>query len=260
MRLSPHLLFIRGTGVIKPCSFGVASKRPHITRLAAPRHIVGFGTVGRRRTPKASSLDDSKRRSRSKYDNIPDLNEQYIAELAWVERNYGPKSLLGKDIAKEAQKSILADDSRLGTDTSLNTHHDVTTANTGTERSVNLSSYIKVRQRLLGDTLFVGALGLCATWTVGQIRDVASFAVGIFAAVAYVWLLSRSVDRMAESARQFGRGGGDPLQAARVALFAVLIIGTARNADQFSVVSVILGFLSYKVATILPLLTGEAFE
>lgn len=255
MHPAPHLLFIPGAGVIKHCSSVVASKRFHIESLAARGRTVGFGTVRRRWTPKASSLDDSKRRSRSKYDNIPDFNERYIAELAWVERNYGPKSLLGKDIAKEAQKSILADDSRSRTNTP-----PATVANTGTKVSVNLTGYIKVRQRLLGDTLFVGALGLCATWAVGQMRDVASFAVGIFAAVVYVWLLSRSVDRMAESARQFGRGGGDPLQAARVALFAILIIGTARNVDQFSVVSVILGFLSYKVATLLPLLTGEAFQ
>lgn len=252
-----HLLFAKPTGPLTARSCVAAVNRSNVERLAVRQRFKTSPCVQTRLTPTASSLDDSKKRARSKYDNIPDLNEQYIAELAWVERNYGPKSLRGKDVAKEAQKSILADSSRFrpSSNPSANAPNSV-----GSPKNSDLGSYIKVRQRLLSDTLFVGVLGLCATWTVGQFRDVVSFAVGIGAAIIYVWLLSRSVDRMAETARETGRGGGDPLQAARVALFAILIIATARNADRFSVVSVILGFLTFKAASILPLLTGEAFE
>lgn len=259
MRTSAHLLFAPSVGVPTNHLLVVAPDRLNIDRLAVRQRRATTVSAKRRLTPTASSLEDSKRRARSNYDNIPDLNEQYIAELAWVERNYGPKSLRGKDVAKEAQKSILADSSRSASSL-RNQRTSVATGNTENEVVADLGSYIDVRQRLFGDTLFVGALGLCTTWAVGEMRDVVSFAVGIGAALVYIWLLSRSVDRMAETARQTGRGGGDPLQAARVALFAILIIGTARNADRFSVVSVILGFLSYKAATILPLLTGEAFE
>lgn len=210
-----------------------------------------------RQSPQASSLEDSKRRARSKYDNIPDLNEQYIAELGWIERKYGPDRLGGKNLLREAQNSIIVKDNG---SIKRGAGSDGKDPQNELQVKPDLSEYQTVRNRLLGDTLFVGALGICTTWTVGDLRDVTSFALGVVVAIAYVSLLARSVERMADAARETGRAMGDPLQAARVGLFVVTVIGAARNANRFSVLAVILGFLTYKIASLLPLLTGEAFE
>lgn len=206
---------------------------------------------------RASSLEDSKRRARSKYDNIPDLNEQYIAELGWIERKYGRERLGGKDLMQEAQKSITFDERRRGHQIKDGAEDESQLNKTG---RADLTGYRTIRNRLLGDTAFVGGLGLCASWAIGDIRDVTSFALGVGSALVYVILLSRSVDRIADAAREIGQPAADPLQPARVGLLAVTVIGAARNADRFSVLAVILGFLTYKMASLLPLLTGEAYE
>lgn len=224
-------------------------------RVHAPR--------GCSRTIRASSLEDSKRRARSKYDNIPDINEQYIAELGWVERKYGAKRLNNKSVLKEAQGSIVRNDTRAAPKRPNSTSQaNDTDASVASDQNgpPDLNSYKTVRTRLVSDTLLVGALGMCAAWWLGDLRDVRSFGVGVGVAVGYVALLARSVDRMAAAARESGGGGGDGLQGARLVLLAGAVIGSARNTELFSVVMVILGFLSYKVASLIPLLTGEAFE
>lgn len=210
---------------------------------------------------RASSLDDAKRNARSSYDNIPDLNERYIAELGWIERKYGAKKLGNKNIIQEAQRSISIESGRPSNQsTTAQSAVAESTADQDGNFVSDLGTYLNIRNRLLADTLFVSALGICGAWFVGDLRDVTSFALGTASAVAYVWMLARSVDRMAEAAKQNGFGAVDPLQAARVALLAITVVGSAKHTDRFSVVAVILGFLSYKVATLLPLLTGEEFE
>lgn len=226
------------------------------------------GRIHRRQITRASSLDDSKKRAKSSYDNIRDLNEQYLAELAWVERNYGRERLGDKDLITEAQNNIIVRDgkkrssTKAGRNETTETSADDTTS-MGGEKKSDMSGYIKMRNRLIGDTAFVGALGLCSTWLISDdLKNVFSFALGVAVAIAYVTLLARSVDRMADAARVSGgsSGAADPLQAARVGLLAVSVIGAAKNADRFSVLGVILGFLTYKLATLIPLITGEAFE
>lgn len=271
-----HLLFA-SPSVLTASSFARASTQCEVETFVARRcarhhvhqhqHIAP--TKATRTTTRASSLDESKRRARSSYDNIPDLNQQYISELGWVERKYGPKGLKGKDILKEAQRNISVESGRpVSKPKAANqtewadaqgSSTDITAATTDTSE-LDLSGYEHIRKRLLGDTLFVGALGLCGVWAMGEVRDVASFAFGVGVGVAYVWLLSRSVDRMSDAARSTGAAMGDPLQAARVALVALAVVGAARNSDRFSVLAVILGFLTYKIASVLPLVTGEAYE
>lgn len=222
-----------------------------------------------RHTIRASSLEDSKKRAKSSYDNIRDLNEQYLAELAWIERNYGREHLGDKDLITEAQNSIIVRDGKRRTsakasqnETAKTNADDTTSTMTGPQNS-DMSGYIKMRNRLIGDTAFVGALGLCSTWLISDdLKNVVSFALGVAIAIAYVTLLARSVDRMADASRDSGgsSGAADPLQAARIGLLAVSVIGAGKNADRFSVLGVILGFLTYKLATLIPLITGEAFE
>lgn len=203
----------------------------------------------------ANSLEDSKRRAKSKYDNIPDLNQQYLAELNWIERKYGRDRLKSKNPVKEAQKSILYTPSGKRTATS-----SASSTETSATPQPDLSQYNQLRNQLVSNTIFLGAIGLCIAWSLGTIREVQSFGVGLFGSVAYVYLLSRSVDRLADAARETGQPTWDALQAARIAIMVLLVVGSARNADKLSVVPVLLGFFTHKIATLVPLLTGEAFE
>lgn len=210
----------------------------------------------RRRTISANSLEESKRRAKSQYDNILDLNQQYIAELSWVERKYG-RQRLKKDIVKEAQKSILRPD---GAFRPRQPAVSKPLAENEEAEDVDLSQYSTIRDQVFANTAFVGALGICVAWGFGSVKDVQSFAVGLLGAFAYVYLLSRSVDRLAETARETGGPAADALQPARIAILLLLVIVSAKNSDNLSVLPVLFGFFSYKLATLIPLLTGEAFE
>lgn len=232
-----------------------ALSMPH---APSPSHFPIYGPAQSRIIISANSLEDSKRRAKSKYDNIPDINQQYLAELNWIERKYGPDRLKNKDVVKEAQKSILYTAARKKTALPIVPPTEESEAPSPSQ--ADLSQYKRLRNQLLGNTLFLGAIGLCVAWSFGSMKEVESFAVGLLGSVCYVYLLSRSVDRLADAARETGRQSWDSLQAARIAILVLLVVGSARNADKLSVVPVLLGFFTYKVATVTPLLTGEAFE
>lgn len=236
------------------------SERLNATTFHVPSRPARYSTrsaPARRCTISANSLEESKRRARSQYDNIPDLNQQYISELGWVERKYG-RQRAKKDIAKEAQKSILRPDGP--TAPPQRPSIEPTIAKEGDNTEADLSQYNTIRNQLLANTVFAGALGICLAWGFGSLKEVQSFAVGFLGSVAYVYLLSRSVDRMADAARETGLSAGDALQPARVAILVVLVIASAKNSDKLSVLPVLFGFFTYKVGTLIPLLTGEAFE
>lgn len=218
--------------------------------------------VGRREIIRAGSLEDSKKNARSQYDNIPDLNQQYLRELGWVEQKYGPKGAGDKRVSDEAKRSILASDGRPGVRRKSLVEDGMNGTDDGGEVEMDLSGYGALRARLLGDTVTVGVLGFCAAWGFGSQRDAVSFGLGTMTGLGYVWLLARGVDRLTTGARESGgqSGAGDGLQAARVGLLAAVVVGAAKRTEEFSVVMVVLGFLSYKVASLLPLVTGEAFE
>ncbi|KAI0564237.1 ATP synthase protein [Gracilaria domingensis] len=148
-----------------------------------PRTVRSQTNRGRsRQTVRANSLEDSKRRAKSQYDNIPDLNQQYLAELSWAERKYGPQRI-SKDIAKEAQGSILRSD-RQSTSKRSDATKKAEVDRAGGDSEADLTQYKALRNKLLGDTLFVGALGLCAIWAFGGMKDVQSFAVGLGGSIA----------------------------------------------------------------------------
>lgn len=250
--------FVSGVPVSSP--FLQRTKRWRAsTFYSTPRPIAlpSRSTPSRRATISANSLEESKKRAKSQYDNIPDLNQQYIAELGWVERKYG-RERLNKEVVKEAQKSILRPDGPSAPARKKKTEVEAYGFE-GTGES-DTSQYDKIRNELLANTIFVGVLGLCAAWGFGTVKEVQSFAVGLAGSVAYVYLLSRSVDQMATAARETGMQSGDALQPARVAILVLLVIASAKNSDTLSVLPVLFGFFTYKVATLLPLLTGEAFE
>lgn len=206
-----------------------------------------------RQVVRAGSLEDAKKKARSPYDNIPDMNQRYIAELAWAERKFGPQ-VVRKNITKEAQKSILRPEGVV-----VPRIPETRPVAEGEEGEVDLSGYRRLRRQLIGDTLFVGALGTCAAWGIGDLKVVLSYLVGVAGSFVYLLLLSRSVDRLADGARG-GQPGADALQPARVAILVLLVLATAKNKDTLDVLPVLFGFFTYKIATLLPLLSGEAFE
>lgn len=256
-----HLNFIQPVPLSTASIFTSHSKRFAHRMPCTPSPFAHFATRGlapSRTVISANSLEDSKRRAKSNYDNIPDLNQQYLAELSWIERKYGPDRLKNKDVIKEAQKSVLYTPARKKT--TAPTLSPTKVSDAASQAQADVSQYKRLRNQLLGNTLFLGAIGLCMAWSLGTIKEVESFAVGLMGSVCYVYLLSRSVDRLADAARETGRPSGDALQAARVGILVLLVVGSARNADKVSVVPVLMGFFTYKVATVMPLLSGEAFE
>lgn len=235
--------------------------RRHMRKGFCNAHYIGDSTrkdrssLPQRIIISANSLEESKKRAKSQYDNIPDLDQQYLGELSWVERKYGRKTLK-KNISKEAQGSILRKEGALRPAEGRSVGAE---EGEESDKEADLSQYKTIRNQLIGNTLFVGALGLCAMWGFGTLKDVQSFALGLAGSVAYVILLSRSVDRLAEAAKEGGTGA-DALQPARIAILVILVLASAKNADKLSVLPVMYGFFSYKLATLVPLVTGEAFE
>jgi hypothetical protein len=237
------------------------SGAPPLAFRAQRRHLpISPASVSRRATPRCGSLEDSKKRARSPYDNIPDMNQRYLRELRQVESAFGPGKLPppagGAPIAAaSAGRSILrppgvraAALTRAREEKQRADDADVIEA----ERRRTIDAYKALRLRLVSDTVFVGALAVCAGWAAGDVSTAASVALGAAGSLVYVLLLSRGVDSMT--------GGGDALAPARVAVLALLVVGAARHRDFFQVVPVMLGFFSYKAATLLPLVTGEAFD
>lgn len=188
------------------------------------------GTKGRGQVKKvrcaisASSLEDSRRKGRV---NIATSEELVAAELARAEAKYG-KPL------KAQITSTPGDPSRL-------------------------DSYFALRKQLLLDTAFIGALGACASWAISTPTATLSYIAGVSASLVYVVLLSRGVDRIAEGASTAGRAF-DGLQPPRVALLALLVAIAAKNHEHVQLLPLIIGFFSYKLATVLPLISGEAFS
>lgn len=200
-----------------------------------------------RMNPRCSSLEDSKKSARSPYDNIPDLNQLYLQELRRARMEQGLS-----DSVSEISSSILRKDGvRAPKRTTGNTEIlDEAAAKVARERS--LLAFRRLRAKLLGDTAFLGTLQCCAAWAMGSTNTAASVALGVAASMAYVILLSRGVERTTRA--------GDPLAPARKAILALVVVGAARHRESFQVIPVLLGFFSYKLATLLPLVTGEAFD
>lgn len=214
----------------------------------------------RRVAPRCGSLEESKKRARSPYDNIPDINQLYLRELARVSGSKGyvapgkeatPKSILrppgvlspSTSTSRRRRRRVAAPE----VPESVPTEEEKQTA-----REASLAAFKQLQGKLLGDTLFVGALAVCGGWAFGDVNTAKSLALGCVGSCAYVFLLARGVDRVGST--------GDALAPARAAVLALLVIYSAKHRDTMQVLPVMFGFFSYKVATLLPLITGEAFD
>eukprot|EP00189_Rhodosorus_marinus_P005464 CAMPEP_0113969242 /NCGR_PEP_ID=MMETSP0011_2-20120614/10140_1 /TAXON_ID=101924 /ORGANISM="Rhodosorus marinus" /LENGTH=206 /DNA_ID=CAMNT_0000982741 /DNA_START=58 /DNA_END=681 /DNA_ORIENTATION=- /assembly_acc=CAM_ASM_000156 len=125
-------------------------------------------------------------------------------------------------------------------------------------RDEGVKEYNKSLLQLLGDTAFLGLLGGAVISFFYPFNTALSFEMGSLGSLLYVFLLSRTVDRLAVKARA-GERGSDILGPARFFVLAGIIIWLAKNQDRtgLPVIPAILGFLCYKIALLLPLLNGK---
>ncbi|KAK4536466.1 hypothetical protein CDCA_CDCA08G2491 [Cyanidium caldarium] len=139
-------------------------------------------------------------------------------------------------------------------------------------RDASRTEYAQLQRRLLRDTVVVGAVGTAVTAVCSSEVDVVSFGLGASASVLYVFLLERHVDRMVTRVQavaadtadsEEGDGddsggsaawmalGGGPI---RLSVLVALIVGVSRFRESLHLLPALLGFLTYKVATVLPAL------
>ncbi|GAB0489273.1 hypothetical protein MMPV_000490 [Pyropia vietnamensis] len=231
--------------------------------LPPPAAPTTFDTVTT--TPRCGALEDSKKRN--KY-NIPDLNDQYRAEVAEMERKYGGRppsssapSAGGNTRRSSPTGSVLYQPPVAGVraDTASS---DRATADATVDRTAALAPYRRVQRALVGDTLTLGCLAISAAWAALPVTDAKSVGVGVGASLAYVYLLGRGVDRLADEAVASGgkAGASDGLAPARIGIAGLLLVGAARSGGALHVLPALAGFFVYKVAALVPLVTGAAFE
>jgi len=179
----------------------------------------GQKAVSRRRVWRCAVEGESVERTREK------LKE--LEELARVEEKYGRK-----DLVKSEDVAAL--------------------------RDAGLKQYNKLLFALVSDTVFLGALGASAVSFFYPIKFVASYGLGLVGSLIYIFLLSRSVDRLAVNARQ-GQRSGDLLGPARYLVLVAIVLFIQKNQAKtgLEVIPATVGFLTYKLALLLPLLAGE---
>ncbi len=159
---------------------------------------------------------------------VRDANEEYSSEVAEAERRYGRRS------RSAAQKEAAARD----------------TAD---------AEYTRLRRRLLFDTLFVGVLWIAGTWSFGSVTQAESAILGVATSMVYVLLLSPDVGQLKEAGGDILASGKNK-QPVRFLLLPLLVLGIAKTHGALHILPAVVGFLAYKVALVLPLVSGEAFR
>lgn len=180
-----------------------------------------------RTTPKRTEGRHRQRRSctallfggRKKAPAIPD----FASEVAEAERKYGPRG-----------NAALAP--------------EIDAAN---------AAYNHIRGRLMADTAFLSAVWICLAWSLGSVIDAKSAICGCVAGLGYTTLLSPDVGELARSGSVLDAGKSN--QPLRYLLLPFLVLVTAKSHGNLHVLPAIAGFFSYKVALIVPLITGQAF-
>lgn len=255
-----------------PAAPGQWRSVPTTTTTACPALSPSTGpTPFTTTTPRCGALEESKKRN--KY-NIPDLNDQYRAELAAVERKYGGRppsssaSAAAGGVAGATRRpptgSVLYQPGGVRADaaSAAAAAADAAADDAVVDRAAALEPYRRVQRALVGDTLTLGALAVAAGWAALPATDARSVGVGVVASLAYVYLLGRGVDRLADGALASGGAGGaaDGLAPARIGIAGLVLVGAARSGGAVHVLPALAGFFVYKVAALMPLVTGAAYE
>ena len=122
------------------------------------------------------------------------------------------------------------------------------------KRETVMKSFDNLRATFITDSAFVCALGFWVTWYFGSLKDAYSYGLGSILGISYAILLGRYVEGLGSNGK--GTGGG----AARFAPVILLIAVFGKYRDQISLLPELLGFFSYKIASILQAFNEEAYS
>ncbi|GJQ11885.1 hypothetical protein GpartN1_g3676.t1 [Galdieria partita] len=167
--------------------------------------------------------------------DIPTLEEKYRAELAYVEEKFGPKRYETPERRDPLDTRILTNQTKAKQ-----------------ERSQGFKQYQNIKITLFGATLGLGAFLIPLIGWLGSGKMAWSYAFGLGGSLIYIWLLSRSVESLANPSSSHSIRAW--LGPARLAIVALLIITASKHREELELLPVFLGFLTYKVATFFPLL------
>lgn len=204
-----------------------------------PRVLHGFGA----RSENVHRCHITARNDRTRVSSAQQQSEaEYARELAWVERKYG-RRLRSSSKGAEVEVTYGAEAMEVV---------DARSVEAATEAT---KEYERLSRRIVGDTAFVGAVISAAGWAFGSVASAESVLLGSAVSLFYVFLLSKGVGGGAGLPGK----GEDRTQGSRLAVIVCLVFVVAKSGGQLQILPAILGFLSYKIAFILPLISGEAF-
>jgi hypothetical protein len=121
------------------------------------------------------------------------------------------------------------------------------------KRQEVMSGYDNMRFSFVADSLFVAAIGLCATWYFGSYKDVVSYAIGAVLGGAYAVLLSSYVEKVGSEEKNTSG-------SLRFAPVILLIAVYSKNKEYVSIIPELLGFFSYQVGSLLQIFNQGAYE
>lgn len=121
------------------------------------------------------------------------------------------------------------------------------------KRQEVMAGYDSMRFSFVADSLFVAAIGLCATWYIGSYKDVLSYGIGAVLGAAYAVLLSSYVEKVGSQEKNTSG-------SLRFAPVILLVAVYSKNKEYLSIIPELLGFFSYQVGSLLQIFNEGAYE
>lgn len=109
------------------------------------------------------------------------------------------------------------------------------------EPDPSMGEYYKLQRELLLVTLVMTGVIFGSSWLFYSLNTALNYLVGACAGIFYLRLLAKHVEELGRQRRQLGQ--------TRIAVFIALIIA-ASQLNQFEILPIFLGFLTYKAALI----------
>lgn len=109
------------------------------------------------------------------------------------------------------------------------------------EPDPSMQDYYRLQRELLLVTLALTAVAFGSSWAFYSFNTALNYLVGACAGIFYLRLLAKHVEELGRQRRQLGQ--------TRIAVFIALIIA-ASQLNQFEILPIFLGFLTYKAALI----------
>lgn len=109
------------------------------------------------------------------------------------------------------------------------------------EPDPSMQEYYSLQRELLLITLVITGVAFGSSWFVYSLNTALNYFVGACSGIFYLRLLAKHVEELGRQRRQLGQ--------TRIAVFIALII-VASQLNQFEILPIFLGFLTYKAALI----------